>query len=262
MAVVRKNFTGTLSAAPSTLVKTHTITGLTSETSTTNVSNIVPELSMHLLNALYETLIEAGYSDTVKNEDEYSITVLGFKFFVFSSLYGGYCFGFINTYGCNNANFYINNNGNYANYALTLNLDINYKILVRGDENHISIYASTYDNPNTDYAWFTIAKGKNLITSSDIYMFGFNINGYQYIREKDNLYSPIVSNAGVYTNIPNAKGTNTNSKFACVPQLVHYNTILIPSMIQGNTAIFANNKYYKIGSEIYYNENNYLFKVG
>lgn len=58
-----------------------TIKELTSETSTTNVT-IIKELSAEFLNSVYETVIDAGYSDAVKNEEEYSITVLGFKFYV------------------------------------------------------------------------------------------------------------------------------------------------------------------------------------
>lgn len=57
-------------------------------------------------------------------------------------------------------------------------------------------------------------------------------------------------------------GLNTKSKFVCVPQLAYNNTILIYSMIQGNSAVFTSGKYYKIGTEIYYNENGYLYKVG
>ena len=65
MAVVRKTFTGTLSASPSltTSYQNYCITGLTSETSTTNVNYMNSEACLHFLNALYQALIEAGYED-------------------------------------------------------------------------------------------------------------------------------------------------------------------------------------------------------
>lgn len=87
MSVMRNTFSGVLSAAPnlSTSYKTHTITGLISETSTTNVSYMNPEASLHFLNALHKTLVDAGYGDAVKNEADYSISVLGFKFFAITT---------------------------------------------------------------------------------------------------------------------------------------------------------------------------------
>lgn len=76
--VVRNAYSGSYSSLTS---ETLTIVGLTSETSTTNVT-IVKELSTEFLNSVYETIVDAGYSDAVKNAEEYSITVLGFKFYV------------------------------------------------------------------------------------------------------------------------------------------------------------------------------------
>lgn len=76
--VVRNAYSGSYSSLTS---ETLTIVGLTSETSTTNVT-IIKELSTEFLNSVYETIVDAGYSDAVKNEEEYSIRVLGFKFYV------------------------------------------------------------------------------------------------------------------------------------------------------------------------------------
>ena len=69
MSVMRNTFSGELSASPnlSTSYKTHTITGLTSETSTTNINYMNAEASLHFLNALHKTLVDAGYGDAVKN---------------------------------------------------------------------------------------------------------------------------------------------------------------------------------------------------
>lgn len=259
MSVVRNTFTGTLSESPTGVA--HTITGLTSETSTTNV-NIVPEASLHFLNALYQTLLDAGYDDTVKNESEYSISILGFKFFILGAYYSSrvyiraytYMAGSLSGTSSSSGILIISNSSPYT--------DLSYNITVRGDSGHASIYVGSSTAPNTEYNFLSIAKGKNLITSSDIYMFSLKISGSQYILEKNDLYTPIVKNSGVYNAIPAALGANTNSQFVCIPQVVYNNTILIPSMVQGNTKIFTAGKYYKIGTEVYYNEEGFLYKVG
>lgn len=267
MSVMRNTFSGTLSASTniSTSYKKHTITGLTSETSTTNINYMNPEASIHFLNALYKTIVDAGYGDAIKNDDEYSITVIGFKFFVFIVGSNGispniYTTGTTSSFSSSGSD-YINN---YSSNSTKKELE--YNITIRGDSNHISIYYGSYNNPTAEHSLFSIAKGKNLITSSDIYMFGRNISNssYIYMREKNDLYNCFANSVSnpmdKYTE--GNKGLNTNSKFVCVPQLAYYNTCLIYSMIKGNSVVFTINKYYKIGNEIYFNENGYLFKVG
>lgn len=268
MSVMRNTFSGELSASPnlSTSYKTHTITGLTSETSTTNINYMNAEASLHFLNALHKTLVDAGYGDAVKNETEYSITVLGFKFFVFVTG-SNYICPCIYAYGTEKQ-FIVYNSSDYSinNCSKPPYSDLEYNITIRGDSNHLSIYYSSYNKPTADYMFFSIAKGKNLITSTDIYMFGQNISNSSYIfmREKNDLYNCFANNVSNPLNkyTEGNKGLNTNSKFVCVPQLAYYNTCLIYSMIQGNSAVFTSGKYYKIGNEIYYNENGYLYKVG
>jgi len=264
MSVVRKTFTGTLSETPTGV--THTITGLTSESSTTNVAGTVTEATLHFLDALYQTLLDAGYSDTIKNENDYSVIVLGFKIFVICVQAGSRIYPKI--YTCGNKSGVYPNSSTSSSASLAINSNTNpytnlsYNILVRGDTSHVSIYLGTFQKPNEDYVLYSVTKGIDLITSSDIYMYASKISGTQYICKKDDIYTLIVNGSSVYNTTPSVSGLNTNSKFVCVPQLVYNNTILIPSMIQGNSAIFAANKYYKIGSEIYYNENGYLYKVG
>lgn len=261
MSVIRNTFTGTLSASPAltTSYQSHTITGLTSETSTTNVNYMNPEASLHFLNALYKIIVDAGYNDAIKNDDDYSITVLGFKLFVLINGTNKIATN-IFTYGYNSSIC----NTNCININSLPYTELEYNITVRGDSNHISIYLGASDNPYGNLPLISIAKGKNLITSSDIYMFGRSISSHPFlIREKNNLYNLIWNS----TSCPldtyiSYKGLNTNSKFVCVPQLANYNTCLIYSMIKGNSAVFTPDKYYKIGNDIYYNENNYLYKVG
>jgi len=265
MSVMRNTFSGELSASPnlSTSYKTHAITGLTSETSTTNVNYMNPEASLHFLNAMHKTLVDAGYGDAVKNETEYSITVLGFKFFVFitgsNSLYPNIYTNGITNYLCS-PSYRINGD------KIDIYKNLEYNIIVRGDSNHVSVYYGNYDNPTTETGLLSIAKGKNLITSSDIYLFedsiSRNSSNSVYMREKDSPYRCFFVGSNPLNLTTGGSGLNTNSKFVCVPQLAYYNTCLIYSMIQGNSAVFTSGKYYKIGNEIYYNENGYLYKVG
>jgi len=266
MSVMRNTFSGELSASPnlSTSYKTHTITGLTSETSTTNVNYMNPEASLHFLNAMHKTLVDAGYGDAFKNETEYSITVLGFKFFVFI-IGNSYIIPHIYITGTTNY-FYSSSNGINNCSSNSTYKELEYNITIRGDSNHVSIYYGSYNTPTEEHLLFSIAKGKNLITSSDIYMFGKSISESSsiFMREKNDLYNCFANNVSNPLNkyTEGNKGLNTNSKFVCVPQLAYYNTCLIYSMIQGNNAIFTPGKYYKIGNEIYYNEKGYLYKVG
>lgn len=267
MSVMRNTFSGTLSASTniSTSYKTHTITGLTSETSTTNINYMNPEASVHFLNALHKTLVDAGYGDAIKNDDEYSITVIGFKFFVFIVGNNSIC---PNIYTTGTTSSFSNSSStaiNNCSSSSTYN-ELEYNITIRGDSNHFSIYYGSYNNPTAEHPLFSIAKGKNLITSSDIYMFGQSISNSSsiYMREKNDLYNCFANSVSnpLTKYMEGNKGLNTNSKFVCVPQLAYYNTCLIYSMILGNKTIFTNSKYYKIGNEIYFNENGYLFKVG
>jgi len=263
MSVMRNTFSGVLSAAPnlSSSYKTHTITGLTSAASTIGVNYMNPEASLHFLNALHKTLVDAGYGDAAKNETDYSITVLGFKFFVFITGSSNIC-PYIHTTGTTSP--FSGSSSNAINYSY--NKELEYNITIRGDSNHVSIYYGSYNNPTAEHFLFSIAKGKNLITSSDIYMFGQAIcsSSSIYMREKDNLYNCFANNINnpLDKYIEGSKGLNTNSKFVCIPQLAYYNTCLIYSMIQGNNTVFTSGKYYKIGNEIYYNEGDYLYKVG
>lgn len=95
-------------------------------------------------------------------------------------------------------------------------------------------------------------------------MFGNSVSSGTFIlREKNDLYNNFYSSStNPLDTYLSSAGLNTNSKFVCVPQLAYNNTCLINSMIQGNSSIFTAGKYYKIGTEIYYNEGGYLFKVG
>lgn len=263
--VVRNAYSGSYD---SLTTETLTITGLTSETSTTNVS-ITKELSTEFLNSVYETIVDAGYSDAVKNEEEYSITVLGFKFYaVVNTSYYPYI------YATPISNAIFDGNSTIAKKINNTKYDYMYNIIVRGDSNMIVISYEPYSYLETEYTLLFIAKAKNLMTGENAYYFGGKMstssNSENFIINKEHNYSYYTNNH--YNLLENPRlsdtGLNTKSKYVCEPQLAWGGTFLIYSMIRGNDQIFTKGKYYKIGNDIYYchngrSDSNYpfLYKV-
>lgn len=260
--VVRNDYIGSYNSLTSENI---TISGLTSETSTTNVS-IIKELSTKFFDSVYETIIDAGYSDAVKNETEYSITVLGFKFYVVVDT---------SWYPCIYATP-IGSNISYTRNSIAKRInntqyDYMYNIIVRGDSNIITISYEPYDYYGEEETrLFFIAKAKNLITGENAYYFGSemkvsNSTYYSYIINKEHNYTYYYNSPTLLEDDYNYSGLNTKNKYVCAPMLAFYGTFLIYSMIRGNKAIFTKGKYYKIGNDIYYcNNSNYicpLYKV-
>lgn len=290
MAVVKNTFTTTLSdnISPTNYI----ITGLTSATSTTSVSYMWEEASLYLLQSIYQTLVDAGYTDAVMDKTDYSITVLGFKFFVlsksddssFHSFPCVYCYGTSKNYSK-----YSVSSGYRRYYSLndftSAGRTLSYNIIVRGDENCVQISYGSYMYPNSEVPIIFIAKAKNLITSEDAfcwtYYFDASINlddTHIYFRNKNELYNYFELNfyrnpeKGFDTYYPYT-GLNSQYKMVCEPVLGYYGSFYIYSMIKCNDQYFEHGKYYKIGSDIYFcygyklNESKYydgtylLFKV-
>lgn len=270
MAVVKNTFSTTLNTVTT---KTHTITGLSSETSTTSLGYMTAEVSLYFLRALYQTLVDAGYSDAIMNEEDYSITVLGFKFFVListgTSTQSSYIFcPTIYTYGVNS--YIINVSNPYAALNDTGKLNLEFNITVRGDENFIWISYGSFKYPNNDISLFVFAKGKNLIMDETNYLFGVSLGGTHilYCRNQSELY--IITNLSYLSNTIlgssntwyNSQGYNTQSKMVLQPLLLNYGTCIYPSLIIPNNNI-TGGKYYKIGSDIYFaSESIYCYMNG
>ena len=269
MAVVKNTFTTTLSdnISPTNYI----ITGLTSATSTTSVSYMWEEASLYLLQSIYQTLVDAGYTDAVMDKTDYSITVLGFKFFVlsksddssFHSFPCVYCYGTSKNYS--KYSVYYNYKGYYSlNDFTSAGRTLSYNIIVRGDENCVQISYGSYMYPNSEVPIIFIAKAKNLITSEDAfcwtYYFDASINSddtHIYFRNKNELYNYFELNfyenpeKGFDTYYPYT-GLNSQYKMVCEPVLGYYGSFYIYSMIKCNNQYFEHGKYYKIGSDIYF----------
>lgn len=270
MAVIKNHFETTISNEA--ILSTHTITGLTAADSSTSVNYFCQEASLYFLKSIYKTLSDAGYTDATMNEEDFSITVLGFKFFTFcggasNAMY--YLVPKIYTYG-NEALFsystdhkYTINDGYNKNYN-----NISYSLIIRGDENCMQISFSSCRYPNSEMFLLFIAKAKNLITAEDAFLyFPYLLDNaascYTYIRNKNDLYNTIKSNTyGTYNGALNIGGLPTyyrnndlntsQSKFVCEPVLGNYGTYLIYSLLKCNDVYFERGKYYKIGDDLYF----------
>lgn len=269
MAVVKNTFSATLD---SITYSNYTLTGLTSETSTLNVSNVSPEITKHFSQSLYQTLLDAGYTDAVLNEDEHSITVLGFKFFILCNKYSSSnnpCHPITFVYGINNwFSYYIYNYSSQNYYGInkynTNEKELEYHITVRGDKNCVSIMYSSPFYPNNENPLIFIAKSKNLITSEDAFLFSCTMyassnslfGDYFYYRNKSDLYKYYEEINTRFNYIINTSSTqyglSTSSKYIISPVLGYYKSYLVKSMIVSDQALFAGRKYYKIGPDIYY----------
>ena len=185
MAIVKNTFTKTLSSITSA---SYTITGLTSTTSTNSVSYVSPEITTQFLTSIYRTLLDAGYSDTSMNSSDYSITVLGFKFFILnttynSSNYQSYPQVFVHgssskiTATSASTTYYINTTDYY---------NLSYKIIVRGDKNCVGIWYASYSYPNSEVPLIFIAKGAvigQVLMLFFCLFYGINSLHYHYYGE-------------------------------------------------------------------------------
>lgn len=269
MAVIKNHFETTLS--DDITLTTHTITGLTAEGSSTNIANFCQDGTLYFLKSIYKSLIDAGYTDAVLNEEDYSITVLGFKFYVISKSVNAISaitlYPIIYVYGIGldiGANISNNNNNYWLNESSKKTLS--YNIIIRGDENCIQIAYSSFIYPNSEVPLIFIAKAKNLITDKEsfCYCYRFNDGVYDlvYFREKEALYTNQKQRINYENFFPTyyiSAGNNTNSKFVCEPILGNCGTYLTYSLLKCNSVNFERGKYYKIGNDLYFC---YGYKLG
>lgn len=266
LATIKNSFNTTVSG---TSLTTHTIVGLSSVDSEKKVTLVNAESSLYFLKSLYQTIVDAGYTDVIIDETNFSITVLGFKFFslvtsasstLLQTLVRIYTYpniefcttSFSGTGSTYNKYHAINDYGNSGS-------ELSFNITVRGDENCIQICYSPYLYPNADLPIIFIAKSRNLITSEDAFFYSpyIHSNVASYFRDKSNLYASV--SATVNSTSANSmlmtysgKGLNTNNKIVCEPITGYDGTYLIYSLIKCNINQFERGKYYRIGDDLYY----------
>lgn len=253
--VIKNTFSGTVDSSKYTTSETIKLP-LTSATSQDSISHY-PVWSKVALNAIYKTLVDAGYTP-IKNEAEYSISIWGFKFYV---LVTNYSSGTISIY----------RNGNraaYCDYYTSMrtgdlsNNEYKFILTIRGNDDMFEMNFSSYSNMTTEYWIFAISKAVYIPTKSDVIytMFLYSSSTvYPWAVEKSNLYNSLttynilnrtVDNLTVFKNY-----VGVGKGYIKIPLF----TVAFDCMIKGaimclyTSSYFTEfNKYYKIGNEIYY----------
>lgn len=274
MAVVKNHFETTVTDDTINTGESYSVTGLISETSSATSINLRAEIALYFLRSVYKTLLDAGYTDVIKNELDYSLNIFGFKFFVINTSYSNnslktynQLYPYVYIYGKDKPIAYVGS-GTDRSILLSGTNNLSFNIIVRGSANCVSITYNPADHPLLELPIIFIAKAKNLITSEEAF-FCFNsirssnTSDYYigYIRNKENLFQtfPLIANYltngskyGELITMNGKAGLNTTSKFVCEPVTCYYGSFLIHSVLKCNEVNFNRMKYYKIGSDVYY----------
>lgn len=254
--VIKNTFSGTVDSSKYNTSETIKLP-LTSATSQDSVSHY-PVWSKVALNAIYKTLVDAGYTP-IKNEAEYSISIWGFKFYVLVtdsnrgviSIYrNGTTVGY-----CNYYTYMRSNNSLQSN-------EYKFILTIRGNDDMFEMTFSSDSNITSEYWIFSISKAVYIPTKSDVIytMFLYNSSTVcHWAVEKSNLYNSLttydilnktVDDLTVFKNY-----VGVGKGYIKIPLF----TVAFDCMIKGaimclNTSsdLTEFNKYYKIGNEIYY----------
>lgn len=254
--VIKNTFSGTVDSSKYNTNESIKLP-LTSATSQDSVSHY-PVWSKVALNAIYKTLVDAGYTP-IKNEAEYSISIWDFKFYVLVtdsrrgmiSIYkngdtGHYCSYY--TYMCDSRSL----QSNEYKFILT----------IRGNDDMFEMTFSPCDNITTEYWMFAISKAVHIPTKSDVIYTMLSYSSSSVMSnafEKSNLYNSLttykilnktVDDLTVFKNY-----VGVGKGYIKIPLF----TVAFDCMIKGaimclntSSGLTEFNKYYKIGNEIYY----------
>ena len=268
--VIKNTFSGTVDSSKYSTSESIKLP-LTSATSQDSVSHY-PVWSKVALNAIYKTLVDAGYTP-IKNEAEYSISIWGFKFYVLVTNYGN---GTISIYRNGDTSAYCSY---YTDMRGSRSLQSNeYKFIltIRGNDNMFEMTFSSDSSITTEYWMFAISKAVHIPTKSDVIytMLSYSSSTVVFNAfEKSNLYNSLschkilsqtVNDISSFMNyIGMGKGYIKVPLFTTGFDCMIKGAILCLEITSDLTAF---NQYYKIGNEIYYcggrsNDMSYLIKV-
>lgn len=268
--VIKNTFSGTVDSSKYDTNESIKLP-LTSATSQDSVSHY-PVWSKVALNAIYKTLVDAGYTP-IKNEAEYSISIWGFKFYV---LVNNSSSGTISIYRNGDTSAYCSY---YTYMRSSRSLQSNeYKFIltIRGNDDMFEMTFSPCDNITTEYWMFAISKAVHIPTKSDVIYTMLSYSSSSVISnafEKSNLYDSL-SRHTILSQTVNSISDFINyigmgKGYIKVPLF----TIGFDCMIKGailclqtTSNLTAFHQYYKIGNEIYYcggydSNMSYLIKV-
>lgn len=265
--VIRNTFTGTVTDEELNVSKTINL-NLTSATTTTAVSHY-PAWSKVLLNAVYTVLVDAGYTPT-KNEEDYSIEIWGFKFYVLGGVYSssykivpyiyapGYTFGGINQYILSNDRGHSTGISKSACQTTVKSDEYKFTLTLRGNDDMFMLQLGGYDYPSQQYNLFFVAKAHYVPKNADafIYSEGLAYSGLYYTAVlADDLYTPVINHmANVLYYVSDYENTDTGVGLGYykIPQTTRDYDFIIKGMIYTNMRKVTAGEYYKLGNEIYY----------
>ncbi len=275
MAVIRNVYDKTYS--------NYTIQGLTvTLPNSKTLSKVHTDVTIDFIRFLYTTLEESGFGVSLeKNENESYIKIGDCKIYIYIKQSNSNFRVYAYIFPCdNNGNIVQSANGScfehdceigYKNSS-TNQLDFITSVSIRGYDDCFLISLGAYNNISTENIFVFVSKCKDLINNRNCYFisdFGSNSffldSSFKYaISGKTTSITTTSSSTTetVFDAVHTNKGLNSVSKYVVVPQTGYYNSFLFPSMIQGNTTIFSDGNYYKIGERIYYCIKTHLFRVG
>ena len=251
MACIENFFDLTLSDLTTT---THTITGLTSASSSTSVSYVSKEASLLFAKAIYQTLKDGGYNVTL-DETNYKITVLGFSFFVLGvSTSSTIKRLYMRFYALGSTSAFDTATSSYAYMNVSSgSASVQFCLRLRGNEDALTITYSGQGVYTRDSNGIAVCRGINLATGEYAWVFGSAIQTNSYVILSSDIYTREQLNTSYdVNNMYEGKGLNTDTLISCAPVLVWYKTIYMPSLIAGNTTCITRGQYYKIGNETYW----------
>ncbi len=253
--VIKNTFSGTVDSSKYNTIESIKLP-LTSATSQDSRSHY-PVWSKVALNAIYKTLVDAGYTP-IKNEAEYSVSIWGFKFYVLVT----------DSSRCVISIYRNGATADYCDYYTSMrtgdlsNNEYKFILTIRGNDDMFEMTFSSYSNMTTEYWIFSISKAVYIPTKSDViytmFLYGSSTL-HSCAVEKSNLYNSLttykilnktVDDLTVFKNY-----VGVGKGYIKIPLF----TVAFDCMIKGaimclNTSSYLTefNKYYKIGNEIYY----------
>lgn len=236
---------------------------LTSATATDKITHY-PKWSKIFFNAMYQTLINAGYEPVI-NENEYSISLWGFKFYTVVSAYTSNIY-YIRPYiyiSGTTSNFSTNHEIVTA-YSSATKADYNFTLTLRGSDNVCVVTFST-DNSTSEYGVLFLAKATHIPTKSDYFVFNHAITNQPYFINKSDLYDMYTNSSCLFMSIKSSYNYNKHNEYYGIGK--GYNKVLLATeqydfvikdmLYTPNDAIINMGNYYKIGNELYYSNNAY-----
>lgn len=223
-----------------------------------------PKWSKIFFDAIYQTLVNGGY-EPIKNDEEYSISLWGFKFYVLSDASNSYFYPKITINGISGTftvGSYIMANSSYSDNN---KVDYNFTLTLRGSDNVCTLTFICQNDSPREYGIFFLGKAIYTPMKEDYFVFDTIITTSPYFIKKSNLYDYFQNSScrfmSVQTNYSYDKYSTyygIGKGYNKVPLMTEQCDFIIKDMLHTtDDNIIQMGNYYKIGNEIYYSNNAY-----